>query len=144
MDFKAYGMTATLNEDNVTLVATSRIARGAMSGETERVIYFKDISFLFLAKGNLFVNHRIIIGEARGKSYVPVVPWKDNYRRAEVFYNSLYEAVTKDHDISGGVEPKNLRSDRMDAMRVHLEELKAEEALKEQAKLNYKKYIDKD
>lgn len=138
MEFKAYGMTVILHKDNITLNATSAIARGAMSGETQRVIFLKDITYFFLAKGNLFVNHRIIIGEARGKSYIPVVPWKDNYKRAEAFYNSLYGAVTKDHNISGGAEPKNLRNSRVEALQTYVEELKASEEKEKQAKLKNK------
>lgn len=116
MEFKAYGMMVTLTGNSVTVKPTSRLARGAMNGDAERVILLKDIVYLKLVKGNIFVNHRIIIGDRLGKTYVPVVPWKDNYSKAEAFYKALYASVEPLHHLTDNA-PIMLRNSKREAAR---------------------------
>lgn len=114
MKFKAYGVEVELLNDSVVLTPTSFVARKALAGETKRVISLSNVVFLEFKKGNMFVNTLIVIGEPEGKTYIPVVPWKDNNQHAEQFYNALYDAV-KPYNKLSSVAPKGLRNDRVEA-----------------------------
>lgn len=124
MKFKAYGYEVELSSDSVILVPTNFASRKAIGGETVRVISFDNIVFLEFKKGNIFVNTLIIVGEPEGKTYIPVVPWKDNNMHAEQFYNALYDHV-KPYNKLSSVAPKGLRNDRVEAYKAAHDGFKA-------------------
>lgn len=112
MELKAYGATASLENEILIITAHNAVSRGAMDGETQRIIPIKDITYLELSKGNLFVNHRIIVGEEDGITNIAIVPWPGNYAKAETFFNALYNEVNTDHDITENKKPKGYRKRR--------------------------------
>lgn len=126
MELKAYGVTCSLEDNMLIINADSFVARNALATDV-RVINLKDITYLDFRKGNIFINARIVVGEARGKTYIPVITLKKFMKPAEAFYMALREAVSG-YGRLDSIEPKNLRND-------HIKALKSELEAKRQAKI---------
>lgn len=119
MELKAYGVTCKLEDGMLIVSADSFVARNALATDV-RVINLKDITYLDFRKGNIFINARIVVGEARGKTYVPVITLKKFMEPAEAFYMALREAVAG-YGRLDTIEPKNLRNDRIEAIKADFE-----------------------
>lgn len=115
MILKAYGMECDLQEDRIILKPSSYISRKALDSD-ERIIFLNNIIFLDFKDGNMFLNARIIIGEPEGKTYIPIVPFKDNVDTLKLFYEALYARVEPLGYLTGK-EPQRLRNDRIQSLR---------------------------